>query len=35
MQRGIVLNACHFAADVLDVEGGGASEDAVKLIARE
>ena len=35
MQRGIVLNACHFAAEVLDVEGGGVSEDAAKLIARD
>ena len=35
LQRGIVLNACHFAAEVLDVEGGGVSEDAAKLIARD
>ena len=35
MQRGIVMNACHFAAEVLDVEGGGVSEEAAKLIARE
>ena len=35
LQRGIVLNACHFAAEVLDVEGGGVSEAAAKLIARQ
>ena len=35
LQRGLVLNACHFAAEVLDVEGGGAGEQAAKLIARQ
>ena len=35
LQRGLVLNACHFAAEVLDVEGGGVAEEAAKLIARQ
>ncbi len=34
LHAGIVMNVCHFASEVLDVDGGGVCEDAAKHLTK-